>query len=221
MPAPADDGLRQVDHDGVLSLIDAAEAQGVERFIYVSYSGQIRFDSPLERAKRACEGRLMQSRMDAIILRPSYFMEVWLSPMLGFDPVNGTARIYGSGQQKLSYISSSDVAAFAAATLAATPVDRNTILELGGPEPLSQLDAVRICETAIGRSMQLEYVPIEALQTQHQSSHPLQQSFAALMLSYANGDEIPTSVETASRYQIRLTSVAEYASRLVSQMSPA
>jgi hypothetical protein len=51
--------------------------------------------------------------MQAIILRPSYFMEMWLSPHLGFDPEKGTARIYGSGDAKASYISAFDVAEFA------------------------------------------------------------------------------------------------------------
>src|SRR5208282_6367957 len=90
MPAGADDGLRKVDHDGTLSLIEAAERQGVKRFVYVSYSGNSREDSPLETAKRDCENRLLNSKMQAVILRPSYFMDMWLSPALGFDPVNGS-----------------------------------------------------------------------------------------------------------------------------------
>src|SRR6185436_7358124 len=68
MPTGADDGLRTVDHDGVLSLIDTAERAGVKKFVYTSYTGNVRIDSPLETAKRDCEKRLLESRMDAVIL---------------------------------------------------------------------------------------------------------------------------------------------------------
>lgn len=49
MPSGANDGLRKVDHDGTLALIDSAEQHGVKRFVYVSYSGKIREDSPWKR----------------------------------------------------------------------------------------------------------------------------------------------------------------------------
>src|SRR5262249_8967136 len=97
MPTGTDDGLRRVDRDGALALINAADRAGVKKFVYTSYSGNIRTDCPLHTAKRDCEARLLESGMDAVILRPSYFMEVWLGPALGFDPVGGTVRIYGTG----------------------------------------------------------------------------------------------------------------------------
>src|SRR4051794_39545027 len=115
MPTGADDGLRRVDHDGVLALIEASQRAGAKKFVYTSYSGNIEIDCPLRTAKRDCEARLRQSTMDVVILRPSYFMEMWLGPHLGFDPLNGTARIYGSGEGKVSYISAFDVAEFAVA----------------------------------------------------------------------------------------------------------
>ena len=219
MPSAANDGLRRVDHDGTLSLIEAAEREGVRRFVYVSYSGNIRFDSPLERAKRDCERRLMDSSMEAVVLRPSYFMEVWLSPMLGFDPVNSSVRIYGSGEAKSSYISSSNVADFAVAVAASAVGKKNTILELGGPDALSQLEVVRIFERTLGKRMKVEHVPVEALHTQHDSPDPLTRSFGALMLAYADGDEIPGAVETARECQVELRSVSEYAWSVASQVS--
>src|SRR5690348_9284055 len=48
MPQGKDDGLRRVDHDGTVALIDCAERSGVQHFVYTSYSGNIREDSPLE-----------------------------------------------------------------------------------------------------------------------------------------------------------------------------
>jgi uncharacterized protein YbjT (DUF2867 family) len=212
MPGAANDGLRRVDLEGTLALIEAAERAGVQRFVYTSYSGNLRFDSPLETAKRTCEDRLLKGQMQAVILRPSYFMEMWLSPLLGFDPENGSARIYGSGEAKGSYISAFDVAEFAAAAAVKKTDKRETILEMGGPEIVSQLDAVRIFEQALHKKITVEHVPLEALQQQHRAAtDPLQKTFAALMLGYAQGDVIAGARETAEQYGVRLRSVAEYA----------
>jgi len=213
MPHGREDGLRRVDLEGVLALIENAERAGVSHFIYISYSGNIREESPLETAKRNCENRLLSGRMRATILRPSYFMEVWLSPALGFDPANGRARIYGTGDAKIGYISLNDVAAFAVAT-AEKPPDKPVVLELGGPEPLSQLKVVRIFERIFGRKIDLDPVPVTALKEQHCSSDPLQKTFAALMPAYAKGDVILGSLETARQYGIKLRSVSDCAATM-------
>ena len=146
MPTGANDGLRRVDREGTLALIDAAERAGVGKFVYVSYSGNITEPSPLALAKRGCEARLRESPMQTVILRPSFFAEVWLSPALGFDAVNGKARVYGPGTAKVSYVSAFDVAAFAVAAAARDYTTRSTTLDLGGPEALSQLDVIAIFE---------------------------------------------------------------------------
>ena len=212
MPSATEDGLQKVDHDGTLALIDAAERQAAKRFVYVSYSGNIREDSPLETAKRECENRLIGSRMEAVILRPSYFMEMWLSPALGFDPANGSARIYGSGNAKVSYISGLNVADFGVVAATRKYAEKNAILEMGGPEPLSQLEAVRIFEEALNKKFKVDHVPAEALQTQHQSSDPLQKTFGALALAYSKGDVVDGAVSIARQHAVVLRSVAEYAS---------
>jgi uncharacterized protein YbjT (DUF2867 family) len=215
MPVAANDGIRKTDHEGTLALIDAAEAEGVKRFVYVSYSGNIHGESPLQTAKRGCERRLSESKMEAVILRPSYFMEAWLSPMVGFDPPNGTVRIYGSGEAPISYIAISNVAEFAVAAVFAKLDTKHAVFEVGGPEALAQLDVVRLFEKKLGRPLKLEKVPIEALQMQHQSADPLQKTFGALMLAYAKGDVVKDAAQNAQRFQIKLRPVAEYASQLV------
>lgn len=212
MPTGANDGLRRVDHDGVLALIDAAQRAGVRKFVYVSYSGNIDQPSPLATAKRGCEDRLRASAMQAVILRPSYFAEIWLSPALGFDARNGKARIYGSGDAKVSYISALDVAAFAVAVATREQTAKTTVLELGGPDALSLREAIAIFEQATGRTFTVESVPIEALQAQLGAPDPLQASFAALTYAYAKGDVIEDARETAARHGIELRSVARWAS---------
>src|SRR5215475_784243 len=97
---------------GQLQLVEAAMESGVKHFIYVSYSRNMNADCPLTTAKRTVEQRIMGIGMSYTILRPSAFMEVWLSPFVGFDYPNNQARIYGTGQNPLSWISFIDVARF-------------------------------------------------------------------------------------------------------------
>lgn len=218
MPTGADDGLRRVDRDGVLALIDAAHRAGVKKFVYTSYSGNLRIDCPLHTAKRDCEARLLATGMDAVILRPSYFMEMWLGPHLGFDPLGGTVRIYGTGERPISYISAFDVAEIGVAA-ALRSTGKQAILEMGGPEPISQLDAVRTFESLLGSKCRLEFVPLEALEQQHLSTDPLQKTFAALMIDYARGDVIPGAAALGREYGVALRSVSDYASGVQAQRS--
>lgn len=82
---------------------------------------------------------------------------------------------------------------------------------MGGPEPLSLLEVAGIFEKTLGKKFELEKVPLAALEEQHRSADPLQKTFAALMISYAKGDVIPDSLETARRYGVRLHPVSDHA----------
>ena len=114
---PGVNDIQKVDLDGVKSLIDAAKAAGVKHFIDTSYSKNITIDCPLTNAKRAVENHLMKSGLVYTILRPSFFMEIWLGPAAGFDPSNGKITVYGAGSLPLGWISIKDVAAFAVESL--------------------------------------------------------------------------------------------------------
>ncbi len=183
------DSIESVDQAGQLNLVDAAEAAGVKHFVLISFPN-VDIDFPLQRAKRAVEGRLQRGGMSYTILQPTFFTEVWLSPALGFDPKNAKAQIYGTGSRKISWISFQDVAKFAVAALDPR-LAPNAIIKLGGPEALSPLEAVRLAEQVVGKPIEVQHVPEEALRAQHgAAADSLQQSFAGLMLYYAGGDVI-------------------------------
>ena len=205
------DSIQTVDIEGQNNLIDAAVNAGVSQFVYVSFSpmpGQF----PLQAAKRNVEKHLADSKLSYTILQPTCFMEVWLSPALGFDFPNAKATIYGEGKNKISWIAIQDVAAFAVASLDNSAA-RNTTIQLGGPAALSPLEVVSIFETIQGTKFTLQFVPEEALKAQkNAATDPLSESFASLMLGYANGSAIDMK-NTQQAFQIQLTSVNEYAKR--------
>ena len=203
------DSIQTVDLEGQLNLIDAAKAAGVSHFVLVSFP-QTKIDFPLQSAKRAVEDRLKSSGLSYTILQPTFFMEVWLSPALGFDVANAQAQIYGAGENKLSWISYKDVARFAVLSLN-NPAAKNAVIKLGGPEALSPLEVLQIFESVQGREFAVQHVAEEALRGQKEGANdPLQQSFAGLMLYYCKGDVIDMR-ETLEKFPVRLTSIRDYA----------
>jgi uncharacterized protein YbjT (DUF2867 family) len=206
------DTFDTVDLRGQMHLIDAAGAAKVGHYVFISVSGNLlkHGDNPLFDAKQAVEEHLQQSGLAYTILRPTFFMEIWLSPHLGFDFANAKATIYGSGQDKISYISLDNVADFAVESLS-NPAARNAVLELGGPEVRTQLEAVRIFEEITGRAFEKQFVPEEALQARKDgATNPVERTFADLTLIASRGDKIDMS-EMFKKFSVHPKSVREYA----------
>ncbi len=202
------DSIQTVDDEGQINLIDAAVKAGVHQLIYISFCEM--GECPLQTAKRKVEKHLSESGLNYTILQPTCFMEVWLSPVLGFDYPNAKASIFGEGKNKVSWIAIKDVASFAVDSLS-NPAAKNRIIELGGPDALSPLEVVNIFETAKGKKFELQFVPEEALKAQRVAAQdPLSESFSVLTLGVVNGSEIDmTSI--LNDFKIRLTSVIDYA----------
>jgi uncharacterized protein YbjT (DUF2867 family) len=206
------DSFDTVDLQGQMHLVDAARAANVEHYVFISVSGNLlkRGDNPLFDAKQAVENHLQRTGLTYTILRPSAFMEIWLSPHLGFDFANAKATIYSSGQNKISYISLYNVADFAVAALS-NPAARNTVIDLGGPEALSPIEVVRIFEELAGRTFEKQFVPEEGLQARKAAaSNPIDLTFADLILTVARGDSIDMS-DTFKKFSVCPKSVREYA----------
>ena len=183
------DSLDSVDRQGQIALVEAAAGSGVQHFVLVSFP-PVDVAFPLQTAKRAVEERLRGSGMTYTILQPTCFAEVWLSPALGFDPLHAKAQIYGTGKNRISWISFRDVAECAVAALD-NPKAANAVIRLGGPEALSPSEVVHFAEQVRGKTFDVQYVPEEALWGQyHAASDPHQQSFAGLMIYYSRGDVI-------------------------------
>ena len=205
-----DENTPQVtDQDGCLDLIDVARDAGVQRLVYTSFPPMVG-SFPLQDAKRAVEERLRSSGLTYTILQPTYFMEIWLSPAVGFDYPDHKAAIYGTGDNPISWISFQDVAQFAVASLD-NPMAEDTTLALGGPESVTPSDVVRIFERAGGKPFEVTHVPVDALQAQlAAATDPMQKSFIGLMLNYASAGPIDMSA-TLGAFPLRLKTVGEHA----------
>jgi NADH dehydrogenase len=216
MPFAYEPGVNDIgptDRDGTMALVDAAQRAGARGFVYMSFSGNIDLDFPLRNTKRAVEAHVRASGLDWTVLRPSYFMEVWLSPAVGFDAASATAAIFGTGENPISWIAVPDVAEFAVRALDA-PAARNATLELGGPAAIPPNDVVRIFERHLGRPFAVTHVPVEALEAaQAEAPHDMARSFAGLQRCYAAGD--PIAMEAILReIPLPLVSVDEFAAEV-------
>jgi uncharacterized protein YbjT (DUF2867 family) len=208
------DSIQTVDLEGQLNLVKAAKTAGIEKFVYISFKDHPEVDFPLNEAKRSVEEALKNSGMNWCNLKASWFMEVWLSPALGFDYPNSSVRIYGSGENKTSWVSFKDVAKFAVHALYGPAAD-NTALEIGGPEQLSPNEVVKIFEEVQGKKFNVENVPAEALMKQKaEAADPLQESFTGLMIQYAYGDPIDMT-GILEEIHVELISVRDYAKSVI------
>jgi NADH dehydrogenase len=208
------DSIEATDEAGQLQLVDAAREAGVGRFVFVSYSAHLDDAGPLTHAKRAVERRVRESGMSYAILRPTYFMEGWLGPALGFDHAARRATLYGAGEGRISFVSLADVAEFAV-RVAHDPTTADLTLEIGGPEAVSPRDVVRVFEEEGGAPFEVQTVAEEALRARRDAAtDSLDRAFAELMLLYARGDAVPMA-ETLRRFPVPLTSVRDYARRVL------
>jgi uncharacterized protein YbjT (DUF2867 family) len=207
------DSIESVDFQGQLALVNAAKSAAVRRFVYVSFRDDPTIQYPLTQAKRSVERAIVD--LDYTSIQASYFMEVWLSPAVGFDYVHGRVRIYGSGLKPISWVSYRDVAEFCIAPVVRSVAGRS-VLGVGGPEALTPLEVVKIFEEESGWRFEVETIPEAKLREQFDSAtDSLEKSFAGLMLQYVYGDAIDMRGLLES-IPVRLTSVREYARTVLS-----
>jgi NADH dehydrogenase len=211
---PGMNDLQTTDVEGTANLIKSAKAKNVTQFIFTSIPIDQGPESPIKSANSEVERRLKESGLVYTILQPTFFMEVWLSPAVGFDVANCKAAIYGTGQNPISWIAVKDVAQFAVASLD-HPAAKNATLVLGGPEAISPLEVVRAFEEASGRSFELQFVPVDVLEMQQAAAtDPMQQSFSGLMRYYAEGHLIDMS-SLQEAFAVQPSTVREYVRRVL------
>ncbi len=209
-----DDSIQTVDLEGQLNVVHTAANAGVKHFIFISFVKDPSFPFPLSDAKLKVEEHIKKSGVNYTILEANFFMEVWLSEALGFDAANGKARIYGDGTSKISWVSYLDVTKFAVA-MAGNEAAKNRVFKIGGSEALSPLEVIKIFEEMTGNPFSVELVPVQSLQSQKKNApDPLQESFVALMLGYALGNQMDME-PVLKEFPIDMKTMRDYATDFV------
>jgi NADH dehydrogenase len=152
--------IASVDREGNAALIRAAEAAGVERFVFVSMAGISEFmvaRAPFAAAKEHTERLLAASPLRSVIIRPAPAQGLWLGRNVGVRPDRRRAVVFGRGRSGVSYLAEDD-AAEACARLA-TMDDPPAMVEFGGPEVMTRHEVVDALERAFGARFRRLSVP--------------------------------------------------------------
>jgi uncharacterized protein YbjT (DUF2867 family) len=153
-----------VDDEGMRSLIDNAKVAGVANFIFVSVFGAS-LDHPVDfwRTKARMERYLRESGMAYTIIRPTAFMEMHAQELIGKFVFKGQrVLLFGAGRNPRNFVAAADVA-----ELVVRAVDdfgmRGDVIEIGGPENLTDRQAIAAFERASGKRAKVSSIPLSFL----------------------------------------------------------
>ncbi len=157
--------FERVDYGGTLALIAAAREAGIGRFIYISGAAANEQSAVAAfRFKGRAERALREAGLEFTIFRPSLVYGAedrvvnGIAQALKFAPI---MLAPGSGRQRLQPLLVDDLAACVA--LAIEGRGRNGIYAIGGPDPMTFDELVRLVMEITGRKRPLIHLPEAAL----------------------------------------------------------
>lgn len=174
---------REVDRDANLHLLRAAEAAGVEHFVFISvFHGERLRDDGLEiaGAREQVVDALKKSRMQWTVLRPTGFF----NDMRDFFAMaqRGTGWLIGDGSARMNPIHGADLAAEVVRCIA-DPQARNRAFDVGGPDVLTGRETLELAFEALGKPPRLRSLPPWILSAMAGALTPLNPTVADLLRS--------------------------------------
>ncbi len=148
----------KVDGDGTERMVRACIESGVARFVYVSGAG-VRPGriEPWFRAKERAERAVMASRMQYVIIRPSWVYgpeDRSLNKFVTFVKLLPVVPVIGSGDERVQPLHVDDLATVVAASVD-TPAATNQVFEVGSREPVSMNEILRTLMRVLGKQRPL------------------------------------------------------------------
>jgi uncharacterized protein YbjT (DUF2867 family) len=172
-----------VDYQGNLNLLEAAEAAGAARFVFVSvYGGDVhRRISPLVDARERVVDRLKTSKMETVVLRPTGFFNDLGDYFTMAE--KGKAWLIGTGETKINPIHGADLADEAALVLA----DPHPLPEIpiGGPDILTQREIAGLAFRILGKPPRFGRVSPGLIRAVAKIIFPFNKNAAALALMFS------------------------------------
>jgi uncharacterized protein YbjT (DUF2867 family) len=137
-------GPEHIDHQGNAALLHAAVDAGVEHFVLLSVY-DARPDHPMElhRAKHAAELELRASGLAWTVLRPTSYVETWISLVAAKLESGGPALVLGHGENPINFVSVQDVAMLIEHAIT-DPALRNRTIDLIGSDNLSMTQLAQL-----------------------------------------------------------------------------
>lgn len=204
---------RNVDDAGNRALIDAARIAGARRFVFMSAIG-VRPDHPVDffRYKYEIEQYLRASGMEWVILRAAPFMETWAGMIGDQIAANGTAPMFGRGDNAINFVSVQDVARYAVMALQQPDV-RYRVIDVGGPENVSQSEIINLFEAANGQAVKRKRLAVPVMRTLGALLRPFDAVTSRIMrigVLMATTDQTFDMSATLREYPMELTRLEDY-----------
>lgn len=172
----------RIDDEGHRALIAAARAAGVRRFVYTSAYGAAP-DSPIDffRTKWAVEQHLAGSGLDAVVLRPTAFMEHHAHRFIGQGLLaTGQARLIGPGTKPRNFVCAEDIARLAVRALLEDPPPFRC-LDIGGPGHFSNVEVAALYARIAGIPLRIQHLPARLAATLAVLARPLHPGLARVL----------------------------------------
>jgi uncharacterized protein YbjT (DUF2867 family) len=153
------DALKKVDWNGKLSLIEAAKAAKIKRFIFFSAQNAEQFNNiPLMKLKSGVETKLKQSGIPYTIFRLTGFyqglIEQYAIPILEKLPIWVTNE-----NTYISYMDTQDIAKFCLRSLQ-IPKTINQTFFLSGSKGWVSSEIINLCEQLAGQKAKVQKIPL-------------------------------------------------------------
>lgn len=154
--------IKQVDWDGKVALIQAAQTAGVERFIFFSILNADKYpEVPLMEIKRCTELFLAESGLNYTILQLAGFMQGLIGqygiPILEGQPVWVTGE-----SSPIAYMDTQDIAKFAIRALS-VPETEKQAFPVVGTRAWSAQEIISLCERLSGKDAKITRMPLNLL----------------------------------------------------------
>jgi NADH dehydrogenase len=214
-PRRAEDTIESVDQLGNRNLIDAAQAEGVQHFVFVSVLGaSADHVVPLMRAKGQTEEALRESGLSWTILQPDLFMDLMVPIVIGPAMLGGPVTLVGEGKRLHSLVAMQDVAGYAVAAVERKDYAANRVLAIGG-DPVTWRDVVDTFAKVLGRQIDVQSVaPGEPV--------PGLPDFVAELLTSLEFYDSPLDMSELSRtFGIKTTSLHDFVRAFVTDFDQA
>ncbi|MCW3070059.1 MAG: NAD-dependent epimerase/dehydratase family protein [Solirubrobacterales bacterium] len=189
--------IEELDGIATWRMVEAAERQGVERFIFFSALGaSTHHRTRCLRAKAVAEQAVREASLHTTVFAPSIVYapgDAWLTLLerLALLPV---MPVSGRGRALYQPIWAEDVADCVIAALRDPGAERHSRYELAGPQTLSHNDIVRLLLASSGRRRPLVNVPTPVV------------SRGLRLLERAMGERTPATWDEAELMEVSMTS---------------
>jgi uncharacterized protein YbjT (DUF2867 family) len=155
-------GVKEVDWDGKVNLIQAACAADISKFVFISVLDAEKYRSvPLMEIKYCTEKFLAESGLNYTILRPCGFLQGIIGQYA--IPILEGQAVWMAGQvAPTAFMDTQDIARFAVKALAAENA-KNRTLPVVGNKAWSGNEIISLCERLSGKEAKVTKVPLGIL----------------------------------------------------------